>query len=340
MNSSVSDQPETAARAIVVVERDPAIAGLYADRLAREGWKDMRVHAPGDREALNASLRSAAVIVCGDADAPDDQVRLVHSLHTVAEGKPLVALAPATGRSRVGALLDAGAAAVLVKCPGYLDQLGPTVAAAARQRDGHILRQSLDEIRQENRTLQSLIERLEAVAMVDPLTGVSNRRALDSHLGTLFASAGRYGSELACLMFDLDHLKAVNDRLGHAAGDELLRAAAAAMTTECRKSDIVARVGGDEFLVLLPHTPSSAAMHLAQRIQRTFKLNARPVASRLGPMGRKLGLSVGVSCTGMPGIRTQADLLNRADDTMYAAKRAAHERANAAADEQLRRMAG
>ena len=104
-------------------------------------------------------------------------------------------------------------------------------------------------------------------ALRDPLTGLANRRALDERLGYEIARHTRHGESFAVLALDLDGFKAVNDRFGHDAGDELLRDAAAALVEVVRAQDTVVRLGGDEFCVLAPQTGQASADHLIARVR-------------------------------------------------------------------------
>lgn len=109
-------------------------------------------------------------------------------------------------------------------------------------------------------------ERAEDEALRDPLTGLPNRRAWDLAIGAEEDRCRRYGSPAAVLSIDIDELKRVNDEHGHSTGDALLRSAAAVMTRSVRRHDVVARIGGDEFAVLLPECSDDEAQALAARI--------------------------------------------------------------------------
>jgi diguanylate cyclase (GGDEF)-like protein len=104
-------------------------------------------------------------------------------------------------------------------------------------------------------------------ALRDPLTGLANRRALDERLGYEIARHARHGEPFTVLALDLDGFKAVNDRFGHDAGDELLCDAAAALVDVVRAQDTVVRLGGDEFCVLAPQTGAASAEHLVDRVR-------------------------------------------------------------------------
>lgn len=159
---------------------------------------------------------------------------------------------------------------------------------------------------------------LERLAVTDELTGLANRRRFRERAEDELARAQRYGRPLALVVMDLDGFKRINDQMGHQAGDEALQAAAVIGAGRVRQSDLLARVGGDEFALLLPETELGPALALAERLRQAVE--AEPVATSRGPA--RLGLSLGVAgLTGPPGGRESLDdLLRRADEAMYADK--------------------
>jgi diguanylate cyclase (GGDEF)-like protein len=114
--------------------------------------------------------------------------------------------------------------------------------------------------------VRDTVTELERDALVDPLTGLFNRRALARNLELEIGRASRQQREFSLIYIDIDGLKAVNDRDGHAAGDERLRALAAALLGVLRKADTAYRVGGDEFVILLPETPKDAISAIVDRV--------------------------------------------------------------------------
>ena len=152
--------------------------------------------------------------------------------------------------------------------------------------------------------VERLLAELRLAAATDPLTGLLNRRAFADRCRDELARARRTGEAFATLLIDVDHFKQINDRDGHAAGDEALVGLAAALTGELREIDTVARIGGDEFAVLLPATGVAAAHATAERLRE-----------RAG-----VPISIGASVYGVDG--HTADELARASDTaLYEAKR-------------------
>ena len=163
--------------------------------------------------------------------------------------------------------------------------------------------------------LRSQTEQLTQLAHTDALTGLANRRFLIEQLEREFARAERYRRPLALLYIDLDGFKAINDRFGHLFGDEILRSVAMAMQAVLRSTDLLARIGGDEFAVLLPETTLKGAIGVANKLRKA-----------LGAYGASLGTSVPplTFCAGVAQRREEDEsideLLARADQAQYGAK--------------------
>ncbi len=152
-------------------------------------------------------------------------------------------------------------------------------------------------------------------ARSDPLTGLANRILLNDRLAAACSAATRHGSEMAILFIDLDGFKEINDTLGHPVGDLLLQSVAARLRTLTRAEDVVARTGGDEFVVLLEHAACAEAAATAQRIVDGFR---EPL--QVGDRTLSMSLSIGVACFPADGADVET-LLRNADTAMYNAKR-------------------
>jgi diguanylate cyclase (GGDEF)-like protein len=164
-------------------------------------------------------------------------------------------------------------------------------------------------------------QRLEALALLDPLTGIANRRALELRLSHELTRSKRYNRPLSCLMADIDGFKAINDKYGHPLGDEVLAAFAQLLATETRaRIDLVARYGGEEFVFILPETPLAGAIAMAERVR------ARVASVEIS--SRKLRVTASI------GVATDAteDILLRADRAMYQAKQTGRNRVAVWAD--------
>lgn len=160
-----------------------------------------------------------------------------------------------------------------------------------------------------NGSLSDLTDR----ARLDSLSGLLNRRALEERAAIEFARRRRDQSTVGMLIVDIDGFKAINDSAGHIAGDEILCKVARVLETETREVDVVARVGGDEFAILLPGASTVATAAIAERLRNA-------VHEALAPAGEGLGISIGVA-VGPDGGDTLEDLWHAADGAMYEAKR-------------------
>jgi diguanylate cyclase (GGDEF)-like protein/PAS domain S-box-containing protein len=158
---------------------------------------------------------------------------------------------------------------------------------------------------------------LERAALIDPLTGLVNRRGFERSLEREVAAASRHALRPALVVIDLDRFKSINDTHGHQVGDRLLVAAAEALLETVRASDIPARIGGDEFAVLLPNCDLETAGIVAGKI--VDALHERTVESN-GALLPVLA-SAGVAVLGQDGIVTGTELSTAADKAMYRAKR-------------------
>ena len=158
-----------------------------------------------------------------------------------------------------------------------------------------------------------LVRRLEDAARTDQLTGLPNRRAFDERLASELAHHDRSGRGVALLILDLDHFKALNDTAGHLSGDQALRIVAGVISSRIRAVDWPARIGGDEFAVVLPGADENQAMRIAERIRmgidEAFAGQDVPVAASVGGAARR-GARIDVE-----------DLHGEADRALYEAKR-------------------
>jgi diguanylate cyclase (GGDEF)-like protein len=164
------------------------------------------------------------------------------------------------------------------------------------------------------------VGQLKQLSETDELTGVLNMRGFTLAAEQMFQQAERYARPFSVLMIDSDSLKAVNDNLGHEAGDRLLKLTVQTIRQELRKNpmrppDIVARYGGDEFLVLLPETPGSSAIGVAERIRRGME--ATPIISH--GQAETATVSIGIACYPTHGSDLES-ILEKADQAMYASK--------------------
>lgn len=220
-------------------------------------------------------------------------------------------------------VLDQGSIEALLKShPRAVFMLVRRACAFLVEAERHLVA----DLRRRNTELEETIRHLEVTrtrlsqeeqtARTDALTGLFNRRAFDSELPVFMERARALGTGLAVIAMDLDHFKPVNDRLGHAAGDAVLRGVGKILQQGVRKTDLPCRLGGDEFVVLLSGLTEAAAHGRAEAIRAAIGALSHP--------GNEAGIQVTATMGGAmyrPGDDVAA-LLHRADEALYAAKRA------------------
>lgn len=186
-----------------------------------------------------------------------------------------------------------------------------------RNRELRLLNSELEQrVRQRTVDLENANHQLQVLSTHDELTGLPNRRFANLSLRQVWLEARRYGGALSVLMLDADHFKQVNDRFGHAAGDTLLQTLATRLRLAVRRSDIVCRLGGDEFLVICPSTSRSGAADVAEKILAAKK----PFFTADGVECWDGAISIGIA-ESEDSMAQSEDLLQAADKALYAAKR-------------------
>jgi two-component system cell cycle response regulator len=233
-----------------------------------------------------------------------DALRLCSQLRSLERSRqlPLLCIAEVEDRARVLRGLDIGVNDYLMR-PIDRNELIARVRTQIRRK------RYVDSLRD---SVQTSIE----LTVVDPLTGLNNRRYLETHLATLVGQAADKGRPLSLMMLDIDHFKAVNDTFGHEAGDQVLKGFAGRIRKVIRSIDLFCRLGGEEFVVVMPDTPIETAMKIAERVRQSVE---KDVFSILGE-GRAIPITVSIGLaergrdTGMDG------LIRRADKALYRSK--------------------
>lgn len=193
-----------------------------------------------------------------------------------------------------------------------------SVAKSVREANERLedqLAKSSDEVV----TLRRNIENIQQEAMLDPLTGVKNRKTFDLELARHIRTANEAGDPLALIMADVDHFKQFNDLWGHQTGDHVLRLVADVMNANIKGKDVLARYGGEEFAIILPGTTLSNAVMLADRIRKAVesrRLKKRRTDEDLGVVTLSMGAAL------LRWNDTSESLIERADALLYAAKKA------------------
>ena len=248
---------------VLVVEDNPGDHELLLELFDALGDPSFELHHVGRlQDAIGFVTTSPADIVLLDLGLPDGSgVECVQRLIEASNTVPIVVLSGQGHEEVALAALHLGAEDYLEK--GTFDEklLRRTIRyAVERHRARAALSKLTDDLRVSN-------ERLEQLVDIDPLTELLNRRGLQEALSHEIQCARTNGTELLAILIDLDDFKRINDTFGHSVGDVVLKHAAQKLKGSLRGTDHVGRIGGDEFLILLPHTKAAEAWRLAERIR-------------------------------------------------------------------------
>ncbi|MEM1346498.1 MAG: diguanylate cyclase [Pseudomonadota bacterium] len=248
-------------------------------------------------------------IVLGPGPSPDSIARLATALaaHPKTREAGLILLAPPDAHSLAQNALQAGLPDALTLDPA--DPAGGLAEVAARLRVQLQRRARLERLHREIRHGLDL-------ALTDPLTGLSNRRYADARTAALAAT----GKPLAAMVLDLDEFKHVNDHYGHSAGDKVLVEFARRLRLNVRAGDVVARIGGEEFLVLMPEIRTDAAARVAERVRHAVETPRFAIDDQGGEIA--LTVSIGLALHDGNTTRDAASVTARAGQALLLSKRA------------------
>ena len=321
--------PEVDALRVLVVDDDPAALRLLEEHVSTGGY-DV-VTAGNGTEALNIVLTEPPSMVITDWMMPEmDGLELCRTIRE-SEGIGFIYIMVLTAhadKDRAVEAFEAGADDYLSK-PADRKELLARLRAAERiikltraldKRESQVRRYNA-EIAITNAKLTAANEKLQQMATTDELTRLVNRRAAMTKLEGYWAAADRHGGVLSCIMLDVDDFKRVNDTHGHAIGDQVLKATAAALAKVARSGEDVCRLGGEEFLILCPNSTAAQAAVGAERM----RMAVEGTIIRLGDLELTMTISAGVA-ERLEGMSSPDDLLKAADEALYTAKRSGRNR--------------
>ncbi len=233
-----------------------------------------------------------------------DALRLCSQIRSLERTRqmPILCIAEIEDRPRVLRALDLGVNDFLLRPIEPNELMARVRTQMRRKRYADALRDNV----------QASIE----LAVVDPLTGIHNRRYFETHLAALVADAADRGRPLALMILDIDHFKTVNDTYGHDAGDKVLKGFAERMRKAIRTSDLVCRLGGEEFVIVMPDTPLETAAKVAERVRGEIERNRFPVAED----GRAIEVTVSIGLAERGCESEPEALFRRADRALYRSK--------------------
>ena len=179
-----------------------------------------------------------------------------------------------------------------------------------------ITRPQARQLRRSIVELDALRRRFYSESIHDPLSGLNNRRYFDERLAEEFERARRYGQPLALVFIDVDHFKTINDELGHAAGDEAIVELSRRLASRRRRGDFLARIGGEEFALLLPNLRTEGALSFADGVRRMIESEEFVLG---GTKRRRVTVSCGVT-ERLDDDEFDSAMMRRVDEALYAAK--------------------
>jgi diguanylate cyclase (GGDEF)-like protein len=302
-------EPDTSARILIVDDHEDNVELLRA-RL--ESWGFETLSAKDGAEALSTIESSLPDLVLLDIMMPKiDGIEVARRV----KNNPDLPFIPIIMQTALDSTenkvegLEAGADDYITK-PIDFPELKARVNSMLR------IKRLQEEIEERERELMEANERLRHMSQTDALTGLENRRHIESRLEEMFEHAKRLAEPFSCVMVDLDKFKSVNDDYGHQAGDAVLRQLAKILKNEVREIDHAGRYGGEEFILLLTGTVLDAAVTFAERCRKaiedtTFTFEGGTI---------KRTASFGVAGWPHPKVSNCDDLVKAADDALYVAK--------------------
>lgn len=262
-----------------------------------------------ERAPQSALLRTGSedfdVVVVSLSLQGSDGLRLCSQLRSFERTRhvPIIILLEDGGDARLLRGLDMGVNDYLMRPVERHELLARVMTQIKRKRHSDFLRDQIEESFE--------------LAVTDGLTGLHNRRYMEIHLATLVCDAVRTGRELSVLITDIDHFKTVNDTYGHDVGDFVLKSVAERLRRNTRGADLACRMGGEEFLLIMPDTSLSGAYQIGERIRTRIASEAFQTAQ-----GTRIRVTSSVGIATLDGENdTPESILKRADNALYAAKR-------------------
>ena len=293
---------ETRSNSILVVEDDANVLAFLRASLRRDGYEVASASTLAEaRQRLQVNGDWGLVIL--DRRLPDgDGVSLCPDIRATQPHSYILML---TGDATPEAKIEGFESGVddYVTKPFQIDELLARIRAGMR----------IVELQKE---LLASSRRYEAMSLTDSLTSLRNRRAFDQEFASRFAQSRRYDRPLSLVIIDLDYFKSINDQFGHSAGDGVLRAIAQILDHGTRRSDFVARIGGEEFAVLLPETSLFEALHFAEKIRSTIA----GATIRTESFANQVTVSIGVANVPHSSVTTPHEFFDAADQALYRAK--------------------
>jgi two-component system cell cycle response regulator len=289
---------------VLIVDNRANSYGRLAATLSVEHIVDIESNP---NEALfRAAQRDYDLIIVSLAMQDFDGLRLCSQIRSLERTRtiPILAIAEADNTARLARGLEIGVNDFLLRPVDRNELLARVRTQIKKRRYTERLRDNV----------QTSIE----LAITDGLTGLFNRRYMETHLRTLVEQSAARNKPITVLVLDIDYFKAVNDSYGHDAGDDVLREFALRMRKATRNIDLACRYGGEEFVIVMPETDMAVATVVAERLRR--RIATEPFAIQQGARHLEVTISIGIAALSSAGDNA-ASILKRADQALYRAKR-------------------
>jgi two-component system cell cycle response regulator len=310
-----TDQPEgeVSDAHILLVEDNPLAARSMLGTLTADGQAGRVVSTTAEALAASREQRFDLIVISLLVDN-ENGLRLCSQFRSQEDTRqvPILLIVDDFDTPRLVKGLDIGANDYLIR-PVDPNEMTARVRTQVRRR------------RYQDRLRQNY-ERSLSLALTDSLTGLYNRRYMTRHLEGLVQRAAGVGKSLSVMLFDIDHFKSINDTYGHDVGDEVLKVLAQRVSGNMRNFDMVARHGGEEFVVVMPDTSGEIAQSVCERLCQRIAGEPFRIASEPG----LVNVTVSIGLTDFQGAGDSADdMLKRADRAMYRAKNGGRNRIEA-----------
>jgi len=302
---------------ILVVDHEPETVRRLTDWLRSDSFAVST--ATDGPEALEVACRETPDLILLDRALPTlsgEAVAKELKQHPLLGTVPIIMLTNGGGLPAAVDPLEQ-VADDLITDPTNVHEVRSRIRTMLKKRDVYL------QLEQANQELKEANSRLQQLLVHDETTTLLNYRAFNQRLQEEFRRARRYREYLSLMMLDLDYYKDVNDRYGHPSGDDVLREFGRILTRSTRETDLVARFGGDEFVVLLPATAGPPAFKLAERIRQAMEAHS----FQLGEEAVRVTSSQGIATFPVnPRILSHEDLVKESDKALYLAKEAGRNR--------------
>lgn len=290
----------TGGRILILDDRE-----RQAERLKQHLSEDHRPFIEASPDAAKITAQGPLdLVIINAVNADFDGLRVTAQIRSdpFSRTTPILVIADVDERARMVKALEIGADDIITRPIDQAELLVRVSTLVKRKRYADALKQNLD---------QGLEK-----AVTDQLTGLFNRHYLDTQLQPLVSRAAADGPSVSALLLDIDHFKRVNDTFGHDVGDEVLREFALRLAANTRAIDVACRMGGEEFIIIMPETDAPFAYSVAERIRMHVAGSSFPI--RNGTERMNITISIGIATTQAGD--TPESLIKRADEALYRAK--------------------